>query len=69
MTHRFSKSLKYHQLTNIQVQKIEVKNQNKPIEIKYKVTINLEINQDKVDEKKRRAGRFILATNELKESV
>ena len=69
VAHRFSKSLKYHQLTNIQVQKIEVKNQNKQIEIKYKVTTNLEINQDKVDEKKRRAGRFILATNELQESV
>ena len=69
VAHRFSKSLKYHQLTNIQVQKIEVKNQNKQREIKYKVTTNLEINQDKVDEKKRRAGRFILATNELQESV
>ena len=69
VAHRFSKSLKYHPLTNIQVQKIEVKNKNKQIEIKYKVTTNLEINQDKVDEKKRRAGRFILATNELQESV
>ena len=69
VANRFSKSLKYHQLTNIQVQKIEVKNKKKQIEIKYKLTTSLEINQDKVDEKKRRAGRFILATNELKESA
>ncbi len=69
VANRFSKSLKYHQLTNIQVQKIEVKNKKKQIEIKYKLTTSLEIHQDKVDEKKRRAGRFILATNELKESV
>ncbi len=69
VANRFSKSLKYHQLTNIQVQKIEEKNKKKPIEIKYKLTTSLEIHQDKVDEKKRRAGRFILATNELKESL
>ncbi len=69
VANRFSQTLKYHQLTNIQVQKIEVKNKKKQIEIKYKLTTNLEINQDKVDEKKRRAGRLILATNELKESA
>ena len=68
VANRFSKTLKYHQLTNIQVQKIEQKNKKKPIKMKYKLTTNLEINQEKVDDKTRRAGRFILATNELKES-
>ena len=69
VANRFSKSLKYHQLTNIQVQKIEVKNKKKQIEIKYKLITSLKINQDKIDEKTRRAGRFILAINELKESA
>ncbi len=69
VANRFSKNLKYHQLTNIQVQKFEEKNKKKQIEIKYKITTSLEIHQDKVDEKTRRAGRFILATNELKESL
>jgi pantoate kinase len=31
VANRFSKSLKYHQLTNIQVQKIEEKNKKKEI--------------------------------------
>ena len=51
------------------LQKIEEKNKKKQIEIKYKLTTTLEINQDKVDDKTRRAGRLILATNELKKSL
>lgn len=69
VANRFSKSLKYHQLADIQINEIEEKNQKEEREIKYKLTINLEINQDKVDDKTRRAGRFILATNELKETL
>ena len=68
VANRFSQSLKYHQLTNIRGQNIEEKNQKKTREIKDKLTTSLEIHQDKVEEKKRRAGRLILATNELKES-
>ncbi len=71
VANRFSKSLKYHQLAEIQIQEIEVNNKKKKKEIgekMYQVTTTLEINRDKVNELERRAGRFILATNELEES-
>jgi transposase len=69
VAHRFSKSLKYHQLAEIQIQEIEEKkNKKKPVQKSYQMITTLEINQDKVNELKTRAGRFILATNELEET-
>ncbi len=71
VANRFSKSLKYHQLAEIQIQEIEDnKNKNKK-EIGnqlFQIRTTLEPNTDKVHELKTRAGRFILATNELEES-
>ena len=69
VANRFSKSLKYHQLAEIQIQEIkEKKNKKKNGQKSYQMITTLEINQDKVNELKRRAGRFILATNELEET-
>ncbi|MEA5510391.1 IS1634 family transposase, partial [Crocosphaera sp. UHCC 0190] len=64
----FSKRLKYHQLADIQIQEIPEKNQKKNQEIGknlFQITATLGINTDQVNELEKRAGRFILATNEL----
>ena len=69
VANRFSKSLKYHQLAEIQIQEIEDKKKKKEIGNKlFQILTILEPNIDKVNELKTRAGRFILATNELEES-
>jgi transposase len=71
VVNRFSKSLKYHQLSQINIQEIEKNNKQKKKEIEkkmFQITTTIEINQDKVNQLETRAGRFILATNELEES-
>lgn len=71
VANRFSKSLKYHQLSQINIQEMEENNKKKKKEIEKKflqITTTLEINQEKVNQLETRAGRFILATNELEES-
>ncbi len=71
IANQFAKSLKYHQITEIKihesVQKAKKKKESSS-EKTYQLTTSLEINQAKVDELEARAGRFILATNQLKKS-
>jgi transposase len=68
VANRFSKSLKYHQLSEIKIKEFEENNKKKNQGKKfYKVTTTFDINLDKVNDKTRRSGRFILATNELDE--
>ncbi len=55
------KKLKYHQLVLKDVTEITDKENN----ITYKAIIALEIKSDKIEEEKKKAGRFILATNVL----
>ncbi len=55
------KKLKYHELVLKDVEKI-TDNQNN---INYKATITLEIKSEKIEEERKKAGRFILATNIL----
>jgi transposase len=55
------KKLKYHELVLKNVEKI-TDNQNNII---YKATITLEIKSEKIEEERKKAGRFILATNIL----
>jgi transposase len=51
--------LKYHQLVNLELIEIEVKNKNKV----YKITVEIEENRQEIKEYVNGAGRFILATN------
>lgn len=70
IANQFSKSLKYHQIAEIKIEETCSKTQKKtkiPQNI-YRLTASLEINQTQVDELQKRAGRFILATNELNKS-
>ena len=57
------KKLKYHNLVLKDVAEITDKNNN----IVYRTTIALEIKSEKIEEEKKKAGRFILATNVLKD--
>ncbi len=71
IANQFAKSLKYHQITEIKIQETREKakkNQENYPDKKYQFTTSLEINQAKVEQLKERAGRFILATNELNKS-
>ena len=68
VANRFSQSLKYYQLAELSILQIEESSKKKAQSKKYKVTTTLEINQEKVNQLQTRAGRFILATNELEES-
>ncbi len=68
IAHQFAQSLKYHQLTeiNLEVTLEKVKrNQESSPSPKYQLTTSLEINQAQVEQWQKKAGRFILATNEL----
>jgi len=68
IANQFAKSLKYHQITEIKIQEASEKNQKSSVIKKYQFTTYLEINQTKVRQLKEKAGRFILATNELDKS-
>ena len=56
------KKLKYHLLTLNNFSKTRDKKTKKTI---YKATISLELNRGKIEDEKKKAGRFILATNIL----
>ena len=65
---QFAKSLKYHQITEITLEKIVKKGKKKSESsslIKYQLRTSLIINQKQIEIKRKRAGRFVLATNEL----
>ena len=71
IANQFAKSLKYHQITEIKIKETlekAKKNQASSPSKKYQFTTSLEINQAKVNELEERAGRFILATNQLDKS-
>jgi transposase len=68
IANQFAKSLKYHQITEIKIQEASEKNRKSLSVKKYQFTTYLEINQTKVRQLKEKAGRFILATNELDKS-
>ena len=57
-----NKKLKYHQLNLIKLNKVKDKNSNKNL---YKIEANLLENSEIIATEKKRAGRFILATNIL----
>jgi transposase len=68
VVNQFAKSLKYHKITEVKIQVAQKKaNKNKENSLLtvHQITTSLEINQGKVDELSKRAGRFILATNQL----
>jgi transposase len=68
MITQFAKSLKYHQLTEISLKEVVEKKKKKSVALslkKYQLTTSLIINQEQVEILQKRAGRFILATNEL----
>ncbi len=56
------KKLKYHLLTLNDFAKTKDDQTKKPV---YKATISLELNQEKIEDERKKAGRFILATNVL----
>ena len=58
------KKIKYHNLILKYVKKISDKKLNKTV---YKASITLEKQSKKIEEEKKKAGRFILATNVLKD--
>jgi hypothetical protein len=67
-----SDSLKYHQLTEIKVNLIPPESQQSKLKSKddlpshsYQVQAELELNLPAIERLKKRAGRFILATNDL----
>ena len=67
----FANSLKYHQIPEIKIRETQKKSNKKkessPEKI-YQITTFLEVIQSKIDELQERAGRFILATNQLDKS-
>jgi transposase len=72
---QFAQTLKYHQMTEIKIsqsQSSSRKNKSKKKENKsetiYKITAYLELNNQKINELEKRAGRFVLATNRLNKS-
>jgi len=67
-----SDSLKYHQLTEIKVNLIPPESQGSKLKSKddlpsqsYQVQAELELNLAAIERLKKRAGRFVLATNDL----
>ncbi len=67
-----SDSLKYHQLTEIKVNLIPPESQQSKLKSKddlpsqsYQVQAELELNLAAIERLKKRAGRFVLATNDL----
>ncbi|HYN44770.1 MAG TPA: IS1634 family transposase [Candidatus Limnocylindrales bacterium] len=67
-----SDSLKYHQLTEIQVnliqskaKKLKVKSKDEFLDKYYQVQGKLAVNLPAIERQKKRAGRFVLATNDL----
>jgi transposase len=67
-----SDSLKYHQLTEIQVnlvqpepKKLKAKSKDELLDKYYQVQGKLEVNLPAIEKQKKRAGRFVLATNDL----
>ena len=75
IANQFSQTLKYHQMTEIKIsqgqssskKKKSKKKENKS-EIIYQITGSLELNNQKINELEKRAGRFVLATNRLNKS-
>jgi|GEM_PF-1755167 len=72
----FSKKLKYHELTNIKIlkQSSKISNKSHQFSVKnsqkyYFIQAELSENNSVIESLKRSAGRFILATNVLDESV
>ena len=68
IANQFSKSLKYHQITDIKIQETGSKTSKKNQESlpkTYQFTTEIEVDQVRVQELQKKAGRFILATNEL----
>lgn len=68
---QFTKSFKYHKITEIKIQVTQKKAKTKKetsSETFYQITTSLEINQEKVDKLSERAGRFILGINQVDKS-
>ena len=67
IVNQYNKKLKYHRLINLKILEVDSssKKQQNPPETSYKITAHLEVDTEKVESLKRRAGRFILATNRL----
>lgn len=72
---RLNKTLKYHHITDIKITESELNNQKKKSKKKeeksgktYQVTAILKSDLTKINESKKRAGRFVLGTNRLDKS-
>ena len=70
IVNQYKNKLKYHRLTNLNIIELDSssKKQESPPETSYQITANLDLDAQKVESLKRRAGRFILATNRLNQS-
>ena len=75
IANQFSQTLKYHQMTEIKIsqgqsssKKKKSKQKENKSEIVYQITASLELNNQKINELQKRAGRFVLATNRLNKS-
>ncbi len=75
IANQFAQTLKYHQMTEIKISKGQSDSKKKKSKKKenqsetiYQITTFLELNQQKINELKKRAGRFVLATNRLNKS-
>ena len=72
IANQLSQTLKYHQINEIEIKKSQSsskkkksrkkENQSKTI---YQINASLELNNQKINELQKRAGRFVLATNRL----
>jgi transposase len=72
IANQFAQTLKYHQMTEIKISKGQSSSKKKKSKKKenqsetiYQITTFLELNHQKINELKKRAGRFVLATNRL----
>ena len=72
---RLNKTLKYHHITDLKITESELNNHKKKSKKKeeksgktYQVTAILKSDLTKINESKKRAGRFVLATNRLDKS-
>ncbi len=75
IANQFAQTLKYHQMTEIKISKGQSDSKKKKSKKKenqsetiYQITTFLELNHQKINELKKRAGRFVLATNRLNKS-
>ena len=75
IANQFAQNLKYHQIKEIKINKSQLSSKKKKskkkenkLEIIYQITASLELNNQKIKELQKRAGRFVLATNRLNKS-